>query len=486
MSAFDLTNSKAINNNYKIVYNFFANDVNKSDIQYDPYNPYLTVTFPNNQVTPNLLLTIPNVVNSWQTTSISIYSLLHNNIQKLTDVPDSDFIGELVVKLNSTSTSSSTYVCFLLQTNPDSNAPANDVDNFMFLYANPNSVSGTITLNHSIPKQKRAIYYRDVRSDSHVIVFTTPISVNQVSTMFIENSITSMGAPFSVNAPPNKAYSVITSITELNEDQIYISCNPTGESDETLQTYNVPINSEYTSAKQQIDYMKMTVNFFLFFLGLLFSYFFIPTIYKVIAIDQSIRFHHAYGEPNYPSFMIRLRTIDYFISFLFFLAVLILAIIGFQKSNYYLVTMGLFLAVFYGLSWVIIQNKKMTPEWKTPLKEYSHDELIYNPSRNYNKPSDYFIFVGQVFIFLFYRMPYLAAVISLYIIGLIFYCLFISGQWKETFTYAFTSYYIYVVLIAILAIQVAVIKPDEKEVKSTSNMFSSFFASKPSSPTFGK
>jgi len=459
MSTIDLKSPNALNNNYKLVYNFLPNEMIKSDIVVD--NGVLSVSFPNVNTTPNISTTIPNVPNSWQTTSLSICGLLHDNIKSVTDQKKSDIVGELVLTLKPTTSNSTAYVCFLLKASSDRNRPANDIDNVMFLYNNTTSVSGSITLNHAIVKQNACIYYKDSKSN-YVFVFTTPIPINAKSVAFITEGIYSKEAPFSSKAPPNGAYSIISSVTQLEEDQIYISCNPTGESDETLDTYNVPINSEFTDSKQQIDYMKMTVNFFIFSLGLLFCYFFIPTIYKICIIDQIIRFHHAYGEGDVvPSLLIRLRTVDLWISFLVCLAILVLAIVGFKESNYYLVTAGLFLAFFYGLSYVLVQHSKMSPEWKQPVKEFG-DQLIYDPQRNYVIFKDLTLFAAQAGTFLLHQIPYMAAIVVFNILVLIFYCLSIGANgdvWRNTFEQNFKSYPIYVALIIILGIRVAIMTP---------------------------
>uniref|UniRef100_A0A6C0I4K9 Uncharacterized protein n=1 Tax=viral metagenome TaxID=1070528 RepID=A0A6C0I4K9_9ZZZZ len=459
MSQFDLKDSKALNNNYKLVYNFLPNEVIKSDIVVK--DSFLNVSFPNNNTTPNISTTMPTIPNTWQTTSLSIYNLIHDNIKSLTDQKGSGIVGELVIKLKPTTSSGTAYVCFLLKKSPDKNRPSNDVDNIMFLYNNATSVTGTITLNHTIVKQNACIYYKDVLSN-HVFVFTTPILINAQSAAFIAEGIDSKDAPFSPKTPPNKAYSIITSITQLEEDQIYISCNPTGESDETLDTYNVPINSEYTDSKQQIDYMKMTVNFFIFALGLLFCYFFVPTIYKICIIDQIIRFHHAYAEGDaVPTLLVRLRTVDLYISFIVCVAVLTLAIVGFKESDYYLVTSGLFLAFFYGLSYVLVQHNKMSPDWRKPVKEYD-DELIYDPKRNYVNFKDFATFAAQAAVFLLHQLPYIAAIVVFNILALIFYCLSEGANgdmWKSVFETNFKSYPIYVALIIILGIRVAIMVP---------------------------
>ena len=60
-------------------------------------------------------------------------------------------------------------------------------------------------------------------------------------------------------------------ISQRGEEEIYIDCTPTGESAETIATYNVPIQSEYTRDWGKLDFMKMTIQLLMVFILLVTS-----------------------------------------------------------------------------------------------------------------------------------------------------------------------------------------------------------------------
>jgi hypothetical protein len=69
-------------------------------------------------------------------------------------------------------------------------------------------------------------------------------------------------------------------------NDIWIDCSPTGESDDTVQALrSIPVDSEYSKHKEQIDGFKMITNFFMFILITLLAFFMVPKLYKSIIVD---------------------------------------------------------------------------------------------------------------------------------------------------------------------------------------------------------
>jgi hypothetical protein len=120
------------------------------------------------------------------------------------------------------------------------------------------------------------------------MVFTNPIYLNQKSSdKFVSLKLKSTSL-FS-NYKENYIVLPKSNISQRGEDEIYIDCTPTGESAETIATYNVPIQSEYTRDWGKLDFMKMTIQLLMVFILILTTYFGIPITYKRVVVDNIYR-----------------------------------------------------------------------------------------------------------------------------------------------------------------------------------------------------
>jgi hypothetical protein len=397
MSYFEPTKNIAYNN--KIIYDFFKTSINKNEIQSPATNSsmnYFKVPYVNNSSNPNFYYTNNGTTTSYTIKNIYIYGLIHNNVTGITD-SNKNIVGELVVELNSTSGKS--YACFLLQKTPIYVASiTGDVDFLLKLQNNTDVLAMDFTLNSYINNQDSVIQYNS--NNSSVFIFTVPININDDSIKSIENyGITT--TLFSAKAPTN--YSVIQSnnVSLKMDDQIYIDCNPTGESDETIKTYNLPINSELSKEKQEMDYMKTCVNFAIFTILLVVAYFLVPIFYKFMVIDKII---YLVNKGNYDietdggnNVLTRIRTIDVFIGLFFLITGSILFTIGMttnsSSSNYGF----LFVLVFYILSASLVINNKtqepfMTSYYNNLPKTYLYDKGV-DRLTNFD---DFWLFIGKV------------------------------------------------------------------------------------------
>lgn len=361
MSYFSLTDN--INSKDQLVYNYFSTQINQSDILTNPDengdDTYLKTAFTNTSPTNNLIYT-GNSQKNYGTTNLYIYGLLHNNI---TGFDSSKIVGELVLEHNMSGNYA--YSCFFLTQNSDTNAPTNDIDNIFYLNASTSSaISDDIVLNNIIPSQSNCIVYNsNNNSKITVFVFTTPIKVNASTAATVKKYLKKTEL-FSISAPT--VYNVIPSknITVQQDEQIYIDCNPSGVSNSDIATYNIPINSELSREKQDMDYMKTTMNFFVFIIGLAFCYFAIPTMYKTIVVDKAILFNKKYS-PEVPDVWKRIRSADIWLTLIVCSVFMTMLILGFKESNYVYITTGLFICILYGLSFSILQNSKMDKEFMT-------------------------------------------------------------------------------------------------------------------------
>jgi hypothetical protein len=270
--------------------------------------------------------------------------------------------------------------------NPGQTQLGTDIDTVIDLM-DADAINASIILNSSISKAIKYIVYED-GPGKLIMINTNPIMIVDNTTAFVSTYDTKTTL-FGINAP--NVYKIIDgiNITIRKEEDIYIDCKPTGVSDEEVSTYNIPLLSETSNQKQNLDFMKMTVNFVIFIVILIVASFGIPILYKAVVINKVIQLI-GLGENDERVKLghIRIKTIDVFI-FIFF-ALLILSIFGYGKENgdYNSFMVCLFLSVFYILSSVLISVKKQDNNYMTFDKknlsyptekdETKTDNLIYS------------------------------------------------------------------------------------------------------------
>ena len=141
-----------------------------------------------------------------------------------------------------------------------------------------------------------------------------------------------------------------------SDDQIYIDCNPTGESPETIAAYNIPINSEYANTEKKGNFERQAVYSGFFAFVLLLTYFFVPFYYKTYIIesivnwydddkmDGALQYVDEKGKKNdlknYYSAELRISAINKFIFILAGLYITTNLIYGIiEKSNDFIIAM---------------------------------------------------------------------------------------------------------------------------------------------------
>jgi len=372
MSVFKLNdNTFVASKQEKILYDYPTITIQKSEIN----GPHLSSTqnhfsipYINQTATPNFEYTPINATTpeTYAVKNIYFFGLLHNNIQDVTTGRDSDpnIIGELVIEHSSKTTRKVLYTCHLLKKyNPGQTQLGTDIDTIIDLM-DADAINASIILNSSISKAIKYIVYED-GPGKLIMINTNPIMIVDNTTAFVSTYDTKTTL-FNINAP--NVYKIIDgiNITIRKEEDIYIDCKPTGVSDEEVSTYNIPLLSETSNQKQNLDFMKMTVNFVIFIVILIVASFGIPILYKAVVINKVIQLI-GLGENDERVKLghIRIKTIDVYI-FLFF-ALLILSIFGYGKENgdYNSFMVCLFLSVFYILSSVLISVKKQDENYMT-------------------------------------------------------------------------------------------------------------------------
>lgn len=279
-------------------------------------NYYYKITYPIGTGSNGAKLVYANqgVPSTYTPTYMYIFSLLHNNISGITD-DDPTIIGELVIEHKNNSNDNKLFLCILLKGQDSAYGGKNStIDNIITMIESDQtstSVTDTGVTNkyknscemlldkQDIKKNQKCFIYKDTISPNNtVIVFTVPIQLGDASISNLISKFENTTNLFSISAPTNyesETRGATNSSSETSDntilgrqvvDDIYIDCQPTGSSLEDIATYNIPLASALSNDMQKIDYMKTSVNFFLFCLGLILVYMGVPMLYKMLVIDK--------------------------------------------------------------------------------------------------------------------------------------------------------------------------------------------------------
>ena len=343
---------------------------------------------------------------SYTAKSVFLFGLLHRNISGISSTYNSNVVGEIVVEhTNTNKQMQKVYSCFLVkeidsnitEENPKGDTTDNSLDNLVRMVNNKLQPEQTFDLSSVIPEQTHSIHYVD--GENHIFVFTNPIEINKDTANFFKTKLAPKTKLFSIyptNESSNKTlfYGSETivlkkpqktkdnktktgddvdtkeegfRIIEGIDDDIYIDCSPTGESDETIKAYKIPIDSEYSDHKNQIDGFKMITHFFMFILITLLSFFTIPKLYKNFVVDR-------FNKENLNNSRTRIFNADMAI-WIIFIVNLIIAIIP-PFSIYYI----MFISVISIASYALIQFNKTRAEFMTT----GSDDSIYAADAKFN------------------------------------------------------------------------------------------------------
>jgi hypothetical protein len=152
---------------------------------------------------------------------------------------------------------------------------------------------------NTIMNASKVIYYKKTLVSGDDTTFGQPednltVLVMAKPVQFYDESSFSNVTTFAPITPSSNQidydYSVIPagSVKKISPDNIYIDCKPTGESKETIATYNVPINSEYTANASRLSFQEMVIQSMLFFALLGISYVIVPLGFKSFGFQKKV------------------------------------------------------------------------------------------------------------------------------------------------------------------------------------------------------
>ena len=366
---------KHINYDNRVVYNYPKISINKNEITATPTK--LEMTFFNGSTDPNIIYTLKGANTVYNHSKAYFYKLFHDNIGQVTNGSDAaNKYGELIIEHKPPGSTNKTFVCFLLEyTDSDQITDIDTMINFkttakMSLYAG-------VELNSVIPKQDSCVVYDSTISNikSTVFVFSTPIKINAASKKRIMQCKDVANIPI---VKYNKDYIVLPArnISLPDPDQIYINCNPTGESADKIDTYNLPINSVSGSeqdAKSAMQTMTMFAIFVIMSVGLVA---FVPGIYKFTVLQRALTLTRSKTE----DFLEYMRALDGALIAVFGLISFSLIISGFSTENAVALSFGFsFLYMIIASMW-ILYIKRHDREYMTVGTYTSYDPKVeYEP-----------------------------------------------------------------------------------------------------------
>lgn len=367
---------KHINYENRVVYNYPKRSINKNEITATPTK--LEMTFFNGSTDPNIIYTLKGANTVYNHSKAYFYKLIHDNIGEVTNGNDAATkYGELIIEHKPPGSTNKTFVCFLLEyTDSDQ---ITDIDTMInFKTASKLSLYSDVELNSVIPKQDSCVVYDSTISNvkSTVFVFTTPIKINRTSKARI------MQCKDVANIPIVKYHTDYTVLPARNislpdPDQIYINCNPTGESADKIDTYNLPINSVSGSeqdAKSAMQTMTMFAIFVIVSVGLVA---FVPGIYKFTVLQRALTLTRSKTE----DFLEYMRALDGALIAVFGLISFSLIISGFSTENTVALSFGFsFLYMIIASIW-ILYIKRHDREYMT-VGNYNK----YDPKVDYEPP----------------------------------------------------------------------------------------------------
>lgn len=361
-----------------IVIDYPRATLNKNEVDIPTEIPgSFTVPYPNNTSENNFFYTDKGTTENYSHSKIYINKLIHYNIDGITTNND-NIVGELIIEHKTLTNTEKLYTCYLLETTYTL-TDENDIDK-MLTMKEKQADNLDIDFNTVIPNQEGCIVYES--KGNKVCVFITPIQINTASKTTINEKLAKITDLFKISPDDSSTYIVIpgNNISKRDAEEIYIDCNPTGVSEDEVNTYNVPINSKMASQSQESDYMKTTVNFGLFILTALVSYVLVPMFYKNTVIDTTnLVFKLATDAPKRFK---RIRSADILITLLFLLACFIVS--GLSNEILYSYTIVLFIIVFYVVSYALIQIKKTQTEFLTTKYKGNKVSNDYNDESGKN------------------------------------------------------------------------------------------------------
>tara|TARA_B100000900_G_scaffold272704_1_gene232950 strand:- start:1438 stop:2985 length:1548 start_codon:yes stop_codon:yes gene_type:complete len=342
-------------------------------------------TNPNNN--PNFIYASNN---NYKATNIYFTKLIHNTIPGITEVNNEEtdtngnptHFAELIIEHDPISGGSQKlYSCFFIK--QDHTGNINNIDALIDMAGKTDEGSEKLYLGKDIPQnynneKASAVSYNS--KNNKVIVYFESVKVNSDSARILKDLTYDMSDKFlgtdehlkTDTEEITKNFIVhgqksVTTAQSVSPDgsnpnnmpnlgpnsDYYLDCNPAGESSETIATYNIPINSEYTEGATANKSSETVMNFIIFSAIIASVYLVIPRLYYSLV-------YASYIIPNKSNWDIKktvqeIRNFDFTLFLILVAGIIALFITGEKLATSYIIY-GIF---FIGLSLISIQTSKV-------------------------------------------------------------------------------------------------------------------------------
>ena len=260
-------------------------DYNYGRISLYPSNFLTSDTASLNYSSPNIIMKIVDSANGLNVNKSFIAKKIYINNNSIHGIGDGEIIIEHKDFIGNTSK-----LFVVIPTNKNNNIPTTD-NAINTLIRNLND-KDNIDFNFNVNLENETGYYYYNNNNDHVIVLKKAIDITDFPQSSNSNSVFNSSNVTDIYEASTNAMKtdrgVVNSMSS-KEDQIYIDCQPTGVSKETISSYNVPINSEYTENSATINFERSTTTIVFFGIACLMGYLVGPLIYKAAIINNIIR-----------------------------------------------------------------------------------------------------------------------------------------------------------------------------------------------------
>ena len=207
----------------------------------------------------------------------------HHNIDGLNQA------GEIMIK-HTHSNENELFVYIPVMVDPMAvSTPVGNLVSEVAAFASGDDTSVSFNLARALENETRAIQYST--GNVMAVVFVDPVYIPEYPDEF-------RGKPGFLPKPNMSAYSIIPLNLE-NDDQIYIDCNPTGESADTIAAYNIPINSEYAKVSSKSMFERHATFAGMFLIALVGVYMVVPWFYRTYVIEGIIEWYENEKTQDY-------------------------------------------------------------------------------------------------------------------------------------------------------------------------------------------
>lgn len=342
---FDLTrkiSDNTINYNYDTTM-FYNNQFEKTLNN----GGYIKIPYSSKSNTPNISSDL--FESKYITTNLYITYFIH-------DIKGVNANGELIIEHKSITNNDDKplYSCFLLRTNDSDDQKKTDIDK---LISGESDVE--LNLNQYI-SSSTAIYYKN--KEQKVIMFSKPI---EISSNLDEYAPPKFLLPFKeytlVNVKPN-----LGNIEGFEASEQYVDvatyCQPIDEEDPTIGTSTdvlIPADGKVSINKATTTQISTALNFFGFFLLVVFVVLVVPTVHQYFII--SLVLDNKYNETPFTGqkLLNRLSAIDIFLSIILFGFSFSLINNGIVNNTPMNTVIGFYVFIFFIFSFITLQYNRM-------------------------------------------------------------------------------------------------------------------------------